>query len=147
MEKRAIMQMIRERLENNVRELTNSLEAQQSASDIDEGDTRDPEDFSQQSESRDKVMALQIQLDTARAQLAKLEDFSGKKINGAETGALVETDKNWFYLGVAFSTLKVDGKELYGVSPDTPAFNVIKGKSKGDHFKIGNNEHTVVNIL
>ena len=53
MQKTQIIQLIRGRLEDNIRELTNSLETQRSASNIDEGDTKDPEDFSQQSESRD----------------------------------------------------------------------------------------------
>ena len=68
MQKTEIIQLIRGRLEDNIRELTNSLETQRSASNIDEGDTKDPEDFSQQSESRDMEMALQIQLDSANAQ-------------------------------------------------------------------------------
>ena len=146
MDKKEILQRIRESLENNVRELSNTLESQQSASDIDEGDTRDPEDFSQQSESRDKAMAFQIQLDTARAQLSRLEDFSTKKISGAEPGAIVETDKNLFYLGVSLSPMQIGNKELYGVSPDTPAFNAIRGKSKGDTFKVGTHEHTIKDI-
>ena len=146
MQKTEIIQQIRRRLEDNIRELTNSLETQRSASNIDEGDTKDPEDFSQQSESRDMEMALQIQLDTALAQLSKLDDFSGRKTNGTESGALVETDKNWFYMGISFSPMRIGDKELYGVSPDSPAFNSIKGKSTGDHFTIGNNDHRILNV-
>lgn len=147
MDKTKILQLIREHLENNINVLTESLDSQQSASDMDEGDTLDPEDYSQQSESRDKVMALQIQLDTARAQLSKLEDFSGRKVNGTESGALVETDKNWFYMGIALSSIKAGTKELYGISPDSPAYNAIKGKSIGDKFKIGNADHKIVGIF
>lgn len=146
MQKTEILQQIREKLEDNIRELTNSLETQRSASNIDEGDTKDPEDFSQQSESRDMEMALQIQLDSAQAQLNRLEEFSGRKSNGTESGALVETDKNWFYMGISFSPMKVGDKELYGVSPDSPAYNSIKGKSSGDRFTIGNNEHRILNV-
>jgi hypothetical protein len=146
MQKTEIIQLIRGRLEDNIRELTNSLETQRSASNIDEGDTKDPEDFSQQSESRDMEMGLQIQLDTANAQLSKLDDFSGIKTTSAEPGALVETDKNWFYLGISLSHMPVDDKELYGISPDSPAYNSIKGKSSGDHFTIGNNDHKILNV-
>ena len=146
MDKSAILRKVRELLESNINELNRSLDAQQSASDMDEGDTLDPEDYSQQSESRDKVMALQIQLDAAHAQLNKLDDFANRKSNGAETGALIETDKNLFYMGISFSPMKIDGKELYGVSPDSPAFNSIKGKSIGDTFRIGNGDHTIQHI-
>ena len=145
MTKGEILQRIREKLESNVRELESSLESLRSASNIDESDTLDPEDYSQQSESRDREMAMQLQLDAAHAQLARLEDFSGKKVSIAESGALIETDRNWFFLGISLS-LNVDGKELYGVSPDTPAFNPMKGKSMGEVFKIGNNEHRIINI-
>ena len=146
MDKPEILRKVRELLENNINELNRSLDAQQSASDMDEGDTLDPEDYSQQSESRDKVMALRIQLDAARAQLSRLDDFSGRKVNGSESGALIETDKNLFYMGISFSPMKIDGKELYGVSPDSPAFNAIKGKSPGDTVRIGNADHTIQNI-
>ncbi|HUR29777.1 MAG TPA: hypothetical protein VMZ69_00025 [Saprospiraceae bacterium] len=146
MNKQEVLQRIRESLENNVRELSNTLESQRSASDIDGGDTRDPEDFSQQSESRDKEMAFQIQLDAAQAQLGKLDDFTGKKITGAEPGAIVETDKNLFYLGISVSPMHIGNKELYGVSPDTPAYNAIRGKAKGDTFNVGKHEHTILDI-
>ena len=146
MKKKEILQLIREKLENNIHELNSSLDALKSASDIDEGDTRDPEDFSQQSESRDKEMAMQIQLDAAHAQLSKLDDFSEKMAGTAEAGALIETDRNWFFMGISFSPIGIDGKELYGVSPDSPAFNAMRGMAKGDKFTIGNHEHTIKNI-
>lgn len=146
MNKKEILLLIREKLENNIYELTRSLDAQRSASDIDEGDTRDPEDFSQQSESRDKEMALQIQLDAAHAQLIRLDEFSGKMVSIAETGALIETDHNWFFMGISFSPINAGGKELYGVSPDSPAFSAMRGKSEGGKFTIGNNEHTIASI-
>ena|SRR5688572_24682841 len=146
MTKGEILQRIREKLEGNVRELESSLESLRSASNMDESDTLDPEDYSQQSESRDREMAMQLQLDAAQAQLVRLEDFSGRKVSIAEPGALIETDRNWFFLGISMS-LNVDGKELYGVSPDTPAFNAMKGKAIGDVFKIGNHEHRILTII
>ena len=91
-------------------------------------------------------MALKIQLDNALLQLEKLNEFSSKKISGVENGALVETDKNWFYLGVSLSHLQVEDKELYGVSPNSPAYNSIRGKSTGDHFSIGKNDHEIVGV-
>lgn len=147
MQKSDILLLIREQLQNNIRELNSSLEIQHSASNIDEGDTKDPEDFSQQSESRDLEMGLQIQLDNALLQLEKLDEFSSRKTSGSENGAIVETDKNLFYLGISLSPLHIDGKELYGVSPNSPAYNAIKGMSQGDQFTIGNNDHNIINIF
>ena len=141
-----MLELISQQLENNIKELSISLEDYKTASDMDEGDTVDPEDFSQQSEKKEMQYSMQIQLDNARAGLSRLNEFSGKQFSVAKSGALIETEKNWIFLGLAFPGLKVGDKELLGVSPESPAYTVINGKSKGDSFKLGNNNFTILNI-
>ena len=120
MNREEIMGVVLSRLQVNIEELANSLENYRAASDLDEGDTKDMEDFSQQSESIDMQRQLQIQLDHAQDLFASLN----------EAGEIVETDQNYFLLGFSIPSMHVGEKELLGVSPESPAYVIIKDKSK-----------------
>jgi hypothetical protein len=146
MNKEDILKKVSIHLENNIKEITNSLENYEAGSNIDEGDTIDPEDFSQQSEQRNLQYQMQIQLDQAESGLSRLKEFEGKQFSVARSGALVETDKNWILMGISVPALQVDDKELLGISPESPAYQILNGKSKGDSFKLGNNNYTITGI-
>jgi len=146
MNKEEILQIVARQLENNIEELRKALEDYEAAADLDEGDTRDLEDFSQQDESKDIQRQLQIQLDNAQEDLDRLNELSGESVSSAKFGALVETDKNWILLGISIPVLQVGDKELLGVSPESPAYSVINGKSLGERFKLGNNSFTILGI-
>jgi hypothetical protein len=146
MDKNEILGLIRRQLERNVSELSSSLDNYRTGSDMDEDDTRDPEDFSQQTESRDMVHLIQQQVDNANALLSRLDSFGQKEFNAVEPGALIETNKNFFFIGLSFPSFQADGKEIIGISPESPAYLSIKGMEQGDKFKIGNNEHTIVKV-
>jgi len=147
MNKEEVLQAISKHMESNIKDLNQSLADYEDASNLDESDTIDPEDFSQQSEGKEMQYQVKSQLDRAHSGLSQLKEFSGKSYTVAKSGALIETDKNWFLLGISFPALKVDGKELLGISPESPAFNVLNGKSKGESFTLGKNNYTILNIL
>lgn len=147
MDKAEIIRLISEHLENNIHELGKSLEDYRSGSDLDESDTRDMEDFSQQSEQKEMQYQMQIQLDHVQANLIRLNDLDKGDFSVARPGAIVETDKNLFLLGISVPPMPVGDKELIGVSPESPAFGIINGKSAGDQFELGNNKYTIQGIL
>ena len=146
MNKDKILETIINEFENNIKELNNSLEDYKAASNLDEGDTMDPEDYSQQSEQKEMQYQMQLQLDKARAGLNRVKEFAGKQFSTAKSGALVETDKNWILLGISIPSLKIGDKDLFGISPESPAFNIINGKSTGDTIKLGQHHYTIIGI-
>ena len=146
MNKKDILLFIRQMLEDNIRELTNSLETYRTGTDLDEDDTMDPDDFSQQTESRDMLLLIQNQLNQAQGQINRLQGYADKECSVAEPGAVIETDKNLFFIGVSFPQGQYKGKELLGLSSESPAYATIKGKSNGDTFHIGSTKHTIENI-
>src|SRR6188768_3371337 len=107
MNREAILDKIRQSMENNRGELTQALNDYESASNIDEGDTLDPEDFSQQTEF--KEMQMRIHLDQVNAQLSRLDELAHKKVSTIEEGAIVETQKNMIFIGVSFPIITLDG--------------------------------------
>jgi len=143
MNRKDILDKIKDSLEKNMAELTQALNDYESASNFDEGDTLDPEDFSQQAEFKEMQMRMQIQLDQVNAQLERLEDLSGKKVSIIEAGAIVETQQNMIFIGVSFPTIALDGKELLGITTETPIYASLKGKAKGDSIKLGKEEYII----
>ncbi|MDQ3016337.1 MAG: hypothetical protein M3R25_06435 [Bacteroidota bacterium] len=146
MNKNDILRRIEHTLRNNIHELTSALNDYEAGANLDEGDTMDPEDYSQQSEQRDLKMQMQIQLDQANNQLSKLQGFANKVSSIVEPGALVNTDKNIFFIGLSLSAQPIDGFDLYCISTDSPAYNAMRGKSEGDHFDIGKETHKITSV-
>ena len=91
-------------------------------------------------------MRMQVQYDQAKSSLIRLHDLAGKDHAQAEAGALLETDKGWFFLGLPLASISVDGKELLGISTESPAFASIRGKKAGDSFTLGKNTYTITSV-
>lgn len=146
MNRKDILDKIQQNLERNLSELTQALNDYESASNIDESDTLDPEDLSQQTEFKEMQMRMKFHLEQAKAQLTRLQELSNKKVNSVEAGAIVETDNNLFFIGVSCPAIPMDGKEILGISMETPIYASIRGKAKGDSFKMGKDEHSITAI-
>ena len=146
MKRKDIMDKIRQSMENNRGELTQALNDYESASNIDQGDTLDPEDFSQQTEFKEMQMRMKIHLDQVNAQLSRLDELAHKKVSTIEEGAIVETQKNMIFIGVSFPIITLDGKELLGITTETPIYASLKGKGQGDHIKLGKEEYSILAI-
>lgn len=146
MKKEEILGLVARQMENNITEIRNSIRDYEDASNMDEGDTIDPEDFSQQSEKKELQYQMQIQLDHALSGLSQLKEMSGKSFSIAKSGALIETEKNFFLLGISSPSVTVGNKELLGISSESPAFGALNGKEKGEHFNLGKNTYTILAV-
>lgn len=66
-------------------------------------------------------------------QLLKQYDKSSTQL---EAGALVETQKGWFYISVALGKMKFEGKDLFCLSPSSPLAQcfIQNPQAKKHHF-------------
>src|SRR5688572_14096164 len=146
MNRSEIFQLVQRQLETNIEELTQALENYRAASDLDEADTRDLEDFSQQSENKEMQLQMEGQVENAREQLTRLQELADEISDTAGVGSLVETDKNIFLLGLSLSPMMAADKEVIGISVQSPAYAIINDKQKGESISLGNNKHTILGI-
>ncbi len=109
------------------------------ASDIDEDDTLDPEDLSQQTQAKDLQLRFQQQLDAAIAQKNYLQD--------ADTLKMIDTGNIVFVLGASMQRFSVGDKEVLGVSEEAPAYSELASVEEGKSFTLGNDRYTVKHIL
>ncbi|MEP6646246.1 MAG: hypothetical protein ABJC12_04090 [Saprospiraceae bacterium] len=146
MQKEKLLQLVAQHMESNIAEIHSSQDDYETASSMEGGETSDPEDFSQKSEKKELQYQMQIQLDIAESNFRQLKEFIDTQYEVAKSGALIETDKNYFLMGVAFPSVHAGKKEIIGVSPDSPAYAILNGKLKGDDFKLGTHEYTILDI-
>lgn len=146
MDKTFILSKIIDEYQKVVANLKSSVDGYQKESDIDEDNTLDPDDFSRQNEAKDMQLRFQKMLNQAQQNLKFLEDAKTDGKEKAEIGALIETDKNYLFIGVSVPVFKLGDKEVISFSEDAPIFKSVKNKKIGDIFEIGKNKFEIKNI-
>ena len=110
------------------------------ASDLDEESTHDPEDFSHQSEAKDMQLRYEKLLGDANQNLVFLENEKELLHSEIENGSVVETDKNFLFVGISVPVFKIGDKEVISFSEEAPIFAKLKEKKIGDTVEIGDNK-------
>lgn len=146
MEKKKIHELIIKQQENLIHELTQYLEELNGVADLDENSSLDIDDYSRQNEMMDLVNRTNLQLDRARADLAKLEEYMSIEHDTVYPGSLVETESNWFFVGVSTLPFKADDKQVMGVSIDSPVYTAMYAKKKGDSFSVGGHKYKILSV-
>jgi hypothetical protein len=62
-------------------------------------------------------------------------------------GSVVVTDKMIFFVSASIEQFEVDGIELFGLSTETPLYQTMKGKKKGDKFSYKDQHYTIVDLF
>jgi len=129
--------------ETIIHDLKEELRVKESLANIDEDNTLDPEDFSNQTVSNEMKVLLQKQLEKSKLDYEKVKnmDFSDK--SEAVVGALVTTDMFNFILGVATTPFLFGNMQVVGVSTEAPIFSSLLGCKAGDSFQFSGNQYNI----
>lgn len=129
------------------RNLQESVERYQIASDIDEEATKDPEDFSRQAEAKDMQLRFEQLLSKAKEDLKFLESELSSSHTKVEKGALIKTNKNWFFIGISLPQTLVKEELVISFTEGAPIYQQVKGVTKGSSVTIGNETYEILEIL
>jgi hypothetical protein len=130
-----------------IEDLNAQIAPKTAAADMDEADTKDPEDFSQQSYYTDFALELKVQVAKAQEALNMLEHISVLNKNTEVTvGSLVFTEKLVFFISIGSEPFEIDGRMVVGLSPQAPLYTVMRGKKVGEKFAYGRNSYTILDI-
>lgn len=146
MNKPIILEKIIEQHNLLIKTLEDSIDLYQTTSDIDEGNTIDPEDLSHQQEAKQMQLLLEERIKTEKNAIQKIENFKKTLLENIQEGALLETNLSYFYIGLSLNTFEYNKKEVYCISTDSPLAKSLFQKKVGDDFKIGDKNHTILNI-
>lgn len=113
---------------------------------LDEETTLDLEDFSQQEEANTLKQIHMNHLSAAQVDLSFLEKINVQPTDTVGIGALVETENASYYISISTPLFHENGKNLMGLSIQSPLFNRMKGKKAGDSFEFANHTYHILSI-
>jgi hypothetical protein len=126
--------------------IENSVSRYKNASDIDENDSVDPEDFSHQDEAKEMQLRYEQILVQAKNNLDFLETYKNKETTKIELGSLIETEDLYIFIGISLQQFKLNGKNVIAISEEAPIYNSFKEKTIGEKITIGTIENTILSI-
>lgn len=126
--------------------IENSVSRYKNASDIDENDSIDPEDFSHQDEAKEMQLRYEQILVQAKNNLDFLETYKNKETTKIELGSLIETEDLYIFIGISLQQFMLNGKNVIAISEEAPIYNSIKEKTIGEKITIGTIENTIISI-
>ena len=89
-----------------------------------------------------------IQVNEANKLMVALTAISTKGISDkVESGSLVTTDSNQFYIAISAGSLVVEGKTYFAVSPASPIVMKMLGKKAGDSFEVNGKIYNILEVL
>ncbi|WP_340075411.1 hypothetical protein [Leptobacterium sp. I13] len=133
--------------QKHIDELENIRDSYKHGADLDEEDTRDPEDFSHQDEWTTASINLQLRIERAHEEMRLIEKFPVTPLNEVTFGAVVCTENLNFVIGTVMPVFDFDNKKFVGISENAPIYKSLKGKHIGDVFKFGDYSYTIKTIL
>jgi len=146
MNRKDILNKIIDEQNKVIESLQQSVDRYKTASDLDEESTHDPEDFSNQTVAKDMQLRFEKMMAQAQRDLDFVESETKTQHTDIENGSLIETDKNYIFVGISVPVFEVDGKEVMSFSEKAPIFEEIKDKAVGDKMKIGKDSFKIDSI-
>lgn len=147
MDKARILSKIIDEQTKIISNLHASAQEYKTESEMDEDNTLDPDDYTRQNTAKDMQLRFEKMLQEAKQSLKFLEDSIQNVKNKIEPGALAETNKNYFFVGVSVPIFKIEDKEVISFSETAPIYKSVKNKKIGDIFEIGKNNFEIKRIL
>lgn len=127
-------------------DIKKTINVYETTADIDEDNTLDPEDYSHQTEAKEMQLRFQEKLKEEQAILDFLETHKNRVVHTVESGALIETEAHYIFIGVSVRSTTVNNKDALSVSEKAPIVNSLKGKEVGEKIVIGDKEYTILSI-
>jgi hypothetical protein len=90
------------------------------------------------------------QLAFANAEMKTLYDMTATITtihNTVQRGSVVVTDREIFFVSVSIEQFRVNGLSIFGLSTDSPLYQVMASKSKGDTFSYKDVTYTIKDIF
>ncbi|WP_304343761.1 hypothetical protein [Chryseobacterium koreense] len=146
MKRKEIIERIIAEQKKTILGLQETTENYRAAADMDEESTHDTEDYSHISQAKDMQLRYEQMLAEAQRNLAFLQDEHEAVHDEIEFGTIIETDKNYLFVGIPVPVFKMDGKDVVSFSDEAPIFKKIRDKKVGDHVEIGSNSYKIISI-
>jgi hypothetical protein len=129
-----------------INEIEDRIKLAAEATDLDESDTLDQEDFSHQNEANDLKLFFEHQLKDAVQELQHLILIDPSLKESITSGAIVGCENFNIFIGISFPPFLFEKKKIIGISLNTPIFKEMQEKTVGEYFRIAVNDYFIQSI-
>lgn len=127
--------------------LKNMLNTYSEAADLDEESTLDPEDFSQQDQSRESARSLETRVSRAKMALDSFLNLDFGAKSKVEAGALVITDSLNFFIGISATMFNFEGRKYIGLNTEAPIYSAMANSKAGDKIEFNGQKYKILDVL
>ncbi|MCB0687475.1 MAG: hypothetical protein KDC53_13160 [Saprospiraceae bacterium] len=145
MKKELFKQLISEQ-QAAIAELNQAQNRSSNDADLEEGATMDPDDQSHQNQSTDLATFYGEMKTDNKAIIHELERAMDKKLEDVAYGAIVETEKIYFIIGIAVPNTTYQGKKVVGVSAHSPVFRDNENRTAKEKFILNERLLKIISI-
>lgn len=124
-----------------------SVERYTTASDLEEDETIDPDDLSQQVQAKEMQLRFEQLLNKAKEEMAFLQSELAMTHTKIEKGSLVDLGSLIIFVGISVAKFDVESSSIIGLSMQAPAYKNLQDKNIGDKVDIGNQSYKIVSIM
>lgn len=146
MDKKEIISNIIEEHQKTIENLENSINKYTQASDLDEDNTLDPEDYSHQNEAEEIKHRFEQMVIQEKKNKEILSDFTTKSCQSIEPGAFVDLGELYLFMGISIHPFTINDINVHTISEDAPIYSLLKGKTIGDEIVLGSSTYSIKNI-
>lgn len=146
MNKTLLVLEIAAELQAYIQQIENSVKRYKLATDLDDNDTLDPEDYARQSEAAEMQLRYEQLLRQAKEQESFLMEHDQKEYATIVPGVLIETEIYYIYVGISIPSFKWEEKTVITLSEKAPAYAEMRGKKSGDTIELGAKRHKILAI-
>lgn len=145
--KEQVLQACLMQQQESVQRLKETVEqVKESANEETAGSSTDDSDAMREQLHADLAMYAR-QLDQAKASFAALKLIDPNQATSTiKAGALVMTDKTNVLVGVSVGKVQVEGKTFFTISTESPLYQAMGGKKKGDTFEFRDQKQTILEV-
>lgn len=136
LQRNAVSATLEAAITERVEALAADLESTRAARDADSKSTAGDKHETGRAMAQQAVDHISGQLAAAHALLQAARQLPLPSTEQAGLGSLVHTDKGSYFLALAWGRLKVDGSELYVISPASPVGSALLGAVPGQRIRI-----------
>ena len=129
-----------------IKDLEQAYARDVTSADIDETETKDPEDFSHQGELNEMARRIELRLKNSQDELKYLQKLSSEARDTVGEGALVETNKYVFFVAIATHPFEIGGKTVVGISTEAPIYFAMRDRKAGDDFVFADKSYKILSV-
>jgi hypothetical protein len=136
-------------VEKTVRDLRKEIALIKNGEMIIDEDQFDMDQQAQGEAAHEVIHELAGQLHFELEELQRLQrmDIKLPLLEAAAPGAVVVTNRRTFYICVGIEDFEVENREIFGLSPMAPIYEVMEGKKKGETFSFRNLDYLIEDVF